>query len=179
MGEVMNGAMNRDTYRRNRTAAWAISLVAIATATAAAAKNWDDWSAPASIETMPGSSSILNTGSVDGCASLSPDGLTLMFNSSRGGNQDLYMATRSSTAEGFGAPTALPAPVNSSANESCPTIANGKRLYFSSDREDAAYDLYVTRLGRDGWSEPENLGPNINRSGWLDETAACYEDDDG
>ena len=155
---------------------WAAGLIAIATATAVTAKNWDDWSAPANLESLQGSSSAVNTPAVDGCYSHSPDGLTIMFNSNRTGNQDIYLATRLKTSEGFGSPTPLPAPVNSSSNEACPTIANGHRLYFSSDREDPAYDIYGTRLGQDGWSEPENLGPNINRPGWLDEAATFYED---
>lgn len=157
----------------------AASGIALASATAVAAKNWDDWNAPVSIEDLPGSSLALNSGSVDGCASHSPDGLTIVFNSSRSGNHDLYMATRSSTSEGFGEPVALPEPVNSEKNDSCATIATGNRLYFSSDREDSAYDIYVTRRTAKGWSEPVNLGPNINRPGWLDETPSFYEDEDG
>jgi hypothetical protein len=147
-------------------------VAAIAIASAAVAKNWDDWSSPANLESLPGSSSEVNTGAVDGCASHSRDGLTIVFNSSRGGDQDLYMATRASTADGFGTPVALPAPVNGSSNEACPTLANGNRLYFSSDRDDAAYDLYVSKMGPGGWSEPVNLGANINRPGWLDEAKA-------
>jgi Tol biopolymer transport system component len=162
--------MNRNVYIYAATAA------AIAFASAAAAKNWDDWSTPASIESLPGSSAAVNTPAVDGCASHSPDGLTLVFNSNRAGNFDLYMATRSSTNEGFGTPVRLPEPVNSSANDACATIANGHRLYFSSDRDDPSYDIYVSKLGPNGWSEPENLGPNINTPGWLDEAAAFYED---
>ena len=155
---------------------YAATAAAIAYASAAVAKNWEDWSTPVNLESLPGSSAAVNSPAVDGCASHSPDGLTIVFNSNRGGNQDLYMATRSSTSEGFGAPVPLPAPVNTSANEACPTIANGHRLYFSSDREDPSYDIYVSKRGPNGWSEPENLGPNINTPGWLDEAAAFYED---
>ena len=158
-------------------AACAAGVLVLASATAVAAKNWGEWNAPRNLETLPGSSASLNTPAVDGCASHSPDGLTLVFNSNRTGNFDLYIATRSSTSEGFGAPVRLPAPVNTPANESCATIANGHRLYYSSDRDDPAYDIYVTRLGPNGWSAPANLGPNINRPGWLDESAAFYEDD--
>jgi Tol biopolymer transport system component len=162
--------MNRNVYIYAATAA------AIAFASAASAKNWDDWSAPVSLESLPGSSAAVNTPAVDGCASHSQDGLSIVFNSNRGGTQDLYIATRSSTSGGFGTPERLPEPVNTSANEACPTIANGHRLYFSSDRDDPAYDMYVSRRGPDGWSEPENLGPDINTAGWLDEAAAFYED---
>ena len=154
-------------------------LIALVAATAAVAKNWEDWSAPASLESLPGSSPAINTPAVDGCASLSPDGLTIVFNSNRSGNFDLYSATRPNRSEGFGAPQRLPAPVNTVHNEACPTVATGRRLYFSSDREDPAYDLYVSQRGPDGWSTPENLGPNINTPGKLDESAAFYEDDEG
>jgi Tol biopolymer transport system component len=154
----------------------AVGLAALAAASASVAKNWDDWAQPVNIESLPGSSSAVNTPAVDGCASHSPDGLTLVFNSNRAGNQDLYMATRSSMSEGFGTPVRLPEPVNGTSNEACPTIANGHRLYFSSDRDDPSYDIYVSKRGPNGWSEPENLGPNINTPGWLDEAAAFYED---
>ena len=163
---------------RMRVGIGAASLIALASATAAA-KNWSDWSAPVNVESLPGSSLTVNTAAVDGCASHSPDGLTIVFNSNRTGNQDLYMATRSSTAEGFGAPTPLPAPVNSSSNEACPTFAEGHRLYFSSDPDDPAYDIYVSRRGKDGWSPPVRLGPNINTAGVLEEAADFYEDDQG
>jgi Tol biopolymer transport system component len=131
------------------------------------------------IESLPGSSSALNTPTIDGCASFSPDGLTLVFNSFVGGNFDIYMATRSSTSEGFGDPVRLPSPINTSAQDSCPTMAGGHRLYFSSNREDPAYDIYVSKLGPDGWSAPENLGPNINTPGWLDESPAFFDDGNG
>ena len=171
--------MNMSPNSRTRALSAIAGVAAIAVASAAVAKNWDNWSSPANLESLPGSSSAVNTPAVDGCASHSRDGLTIVFNSSRGGNQDLYMATRASTSDGFGTPVPLPAPVNSSSNEACPTLANGYRLYFSSDRDDAAYDLYVSKLGPDGWSDPENLGSSINRPGWLDEAVDFYEDEDG
>ena len=163
-----------------RFAVGAAGIAAIASATAVAAKNWDAWSTPVNLESLPGSSSAVNTPAVDGCASHSPDGLTIIFNSNRAGPDfDLYMATRSSTSEGFGAPVRLPASINTTANEACATIANGNRLYFNSDRDDPAYDMYVSKRGPNGWSEPQNLGPNINTPGWLDESAAFYEDSNG
>jgi hypothetical protein len=151
----------------------------LAGSAALAMPSFGAWSTPASIESLPGSSSAMNTAAIDGCASHSPDGLTIVFNSNRSGNHDLYMATRASMSEGFGDPVPLPLSVNSPANESCATIANGKRLYFSSDRDDPAYDLYVTRLGPEGWSAPSRLGPNINTAGAQEEVAAFYEDDEG
>ena len=165
-----------DKVTLKRLALGAGGLAAIATATAVAAKNWDSWSTPVNLESLPGSSSAGNSPAVDGCASHSADGLTIVFNSNRAGNQDLYMATRSSTSEGFGTPVLLPAPINGPSNDACPTVANGHRLYFSSDRDDPSYDIYVSKRGPNGWSQPQNLGPNINTAGWLDEAAAFYDD---
>lgn len=50
--------------------------------------------------------------------------------------------------------------------ESQPSIsANGDRLYFASNRKGGVggIDIYVcTRLEKGGWSDPRNLGPDIN-----------------
>jgi hypothetical protein len=157
-------------------------LAAALAPTQAAAKNWSDWAAPASIEALPDSSTLINTPGVDGCASLSHDGLELYFTSARPGGlggPDIWVARRSSTSVGFGAPENLGAPVNSSSIEFCPTIMPGGRLFFSSGRSDPAGDLYVARRGPHGWSQPENLGPNINSSGAVEESAALYEDGQG
>lgn len=165
---------------RSARLAAAPTLVLLASAAAIAMPPFGTWSGPQNLEALPGSSNNVNTTSIDGCASHSRDGLTIVFNSNRGGNHDLYVATRPSISAGFGAPVPLPGPVNTSANEACATIAtNGRALYFSSDRADSAYDLYVTRRGPKGWSAPVNLGPNINVQGMLDEAADIYEDEDG
>jgi hypothetical protein len=157
----------------------AISLVALTTA-ALAMPSFGDWSARADIETLPGSSTDVNSPSIDGCASISPDGLILAFNSFRSFNQEIWIATRTNTSEGFGDPVLLPAPINTEAQEFCPTIARGNRLYFSrSNGGLGTGDLYVSKLGPNGWSEPEHLGPAINTPGMVEESASFYEDDEG
>ena len=146
-----------------RHAARAASLLALASANPVSAKNWEDWSGPMNLEALPGSSTAVNTPAVDGCASHSPDGLTIVFNSNRSGADfDLYMATRPSTSEGFGTPVRLPAPVNSSANEACATIANGHRLYFSSDRDDRLHEDVVVDLAVAQSRGAELLEPAAN-----------------
>ena len=157
----------------------AACLVALMTGAAAAMPPFGEWSAPASIETLPGSSTDVNTASIDGCASISPDGLTLAFNSFRTNNQQIYLARRSSTSEGFGDPEMLPAPINGPAQEFCPTITHGNRLYFSSSRGGEPGDIYVSKLGPKGWSEPVSLGPAVNTAGTVEESASIYEDDEG
>jgi Tol biopolymer transport system component len=165
-------------HRRPGAALLALGL-AMMTAAAVAMPSFGDWSAGAGIEALPGSSTNLNTPALDGCASLSPDGLTLAFNSNRTGNFDIYFANRNDTQSGFGDPVQLPAPINGSAIDSCPTLLPGKRMIFTSFRDDPAGDLYETRLGQNGWTVPRRFGPNINQPGIQDEAATVYEDDEG
>ncbi len=94
-----------------------------------------------------------------------------------------YFSTNKSTQiggdlniwEGFGLDSAatireLLPPVNTIKWEGQPTITrDGKTLYFSSNRQSArgslemVYDIFVSHQNSDGsWSEPENLGPQIN-----------------
>jgi hypothetical protein len=131
------------------------------------------WSAPANLASLPGSGSGISTPAVDGCASLSPDRLSIAFTSNRTGNFDIYLARRPNTFVGFGGPTALPAPINMGSNDACPTLATNNRIFFSSDREDPAYDLYVAQPSAGRWTVTR-LGPSINRPGWLDESAALF-----
>lgn len=172
--------MKQGTTKSMRAAACAVAAVALASATAVVAKNWDQWSGPYHLEDLPGSSQSLTTPAVDGCASHSRDGLTIVFNSDRDGTHDIYMAKRSSTSEGFGAPVKLPEPISTDdGTEACPTLGPGNRLYFASFRDDAAGDLVVSKKGPNGWSNPVNLGPNINVQGMLEEAADFYKDQQG
>jgi WD40-like Beta Propeller Repeat len=171
----------RIKFRRPRPARCFLAAAAGLMATAAIAMPvFGDWSAVASIESLPGSSTEVNGDSIDGCASLSPDGLTLAFNSFRSLNQEIWIATRSNTSEGFGDPVMLPAPINTPAQEFCPTIARGHRLYFSrSQGGPGTGDIFVSKLGPKGWSEPEKLGPAINSPDTAEESPSFYEDDEG
>lgn len=167
------------TTRFYAKAAFGLIPACMLAATATAMPPFGDWAPPANLESLPSSSPAINTPAVDGCASLSPDGLAIAYNSNRAGSQDIYVATRSDTSTGFGTPQRLPAPVNlTSADEFCPTIARGHRLYFSSTRTGDIGNLYVTRLGPNGWSHPTSLGPNINTSR-MEESATFFEDERG
>lgn len=167
--------MNRIT-----SSALGASLFALSAAAALAMPPFGDWSGLSDVESLPGSSTEVNSSSIDGCASVSPDGLTLAFNSFRSLNQQIWLATRSSTSEGFGDPVMLPSPINTQAQESCPTITHGHRLYFTRSTGTAGTgDLLVSRLGPNGWSNPTNLGPAINTAENVEEGVSFYEDDQG
>ena len=104
--------------------------------------------------------------------SISADGLSLFFQSDRPGgigSTDLYMATRERTSDAWQTITNLGPKVNSSYEESAPSIsADGLELYFVSDRPGGSgnRDIYVTNriTTTHPWAEPVNLGPVINSS---------------
>lgn len=167
-------------YRSNlRRAVSGLTLAsALACGTIALAlPRFGEWSPPVSAETLPQSATSLNTPAVDGCVSLSRDGLQLFFNSNRAGNQDIYVASRDDRDLGFGAPVRLPAPINTAADEFCPTSGLGNRLTFTRAGADPG-DLYVSHEGPGGWSEPEPLGAAINSS-LMEESASFFEDEAG
>ena len=80
------------------------------------------------------------------------DGLEIFFESNRAGSlgaNDLYSSTRSSTSDTWSAPETLGVIVNSTFNEGRPSLSfDGTTLYFMSNRDDAANDIYVTRRSR-------------------------------
>jgi Tol biopolymer transport system component len=101
---------------------------------------------------------------------ISVDGLELYFNSYRSGglgNADIWVATRRTRTDAWGAPVNLGATVNSPDHENSPNIStDGLSLYFCSDRSGGCggRDVYVTtrKTKRDPWGAPVNLGPSVN-----------------
>jgi hypothetical protein len=148
----------------------ALALLA-ATAGTAEAKEFGTWAPAVNAETVPGTSTELNTPFQDGCPIESPDGLSLYMASTRprfaGDTRtdiDIWVAHRESKDAPWGAPENLPAPVNSTADDFCPTPVRGDRLFFVSRRVVPGLtcgmgDIYLTRNSpAHGWQEPEHLG---------------------
>ena len=174
--------------RWKSTSTLAVVLAVTAAATASAIPAMTDWSAWKNIEDVPGTSSEINTAAHDGCPIQSPDGKSLFIATNRPGGPgllDIWVATRESTDEPFGAPQPLPAPINSAADDFCPTPVRGDRLFFVSRRQTSEScgmgDIYLTRNNPEhGWSEPRHLacapdGPNSH----LDEQGPSYFEVDG
>ena len=93
------------------------------------------WSAATSLEsTAPFAHSTLNTAALEGCPAVSVDGQFLFLASNRPGGVgglDIWVSQRGGAREAWGAPTVLPLPVNTPANEFCPTPApDGRTLLF-------------------------------------------------
>jgi hypothetical protein len=133
------------------------------------------WGTAVSAESPPGTSSELNTSFNDGCPIEGPDGRTLYTATTRpgavgGGGIDIWVATRPNTSAPFGAPVPLPAPINSPADDFCPTPIIGGGLFFVSSRAvpgacgvPPTGDIYFAwnRPGA-GWTEPRNLGCQVD-----------------
>ncbi len=113
----------------------------------------------------------INTNYNEGAQSISQDGQWLIFtgcNFPEGyGSCDLYISYN--TPDGWSVPENMGGKINSESWESAPSLSPDKRdLYFASTRPGGygGSDIYVShRLPNGRWSEPENLGPEINTVG--------------
>jgi WD40-like Beta Propeller Repeat len=178
--------MHDGTARRIGAGLVVIAL-GVAVVTAARAQS-TSWSTAQKIDEIGGNSADMNTASLDGCPIQSPDGLSLYIASNRPGGRgglDIWVATRASASAPWGAPVNLGEPVNSAADDFCPTPVGKAGLFFVS-REAlpgacGQGDIYFTRRnGAGSWAEPERLlcapaGPNSE----LDEQGPSWVDVNG
>jgi Tol biopolymer transport system component len=108
---------------------------------------------------------LVNSSSVDGFALVSPDGLSLYFQSNRPGGYgafDVWVTTRPTTDDEWGAPVNLGPVINTSAFDGAATIsADCSTLYFMSGRPGGfgQHDL---------WKAPINLIVDFNGDGIVD-----------
>ncbi|TNE55014.1 MAG: hypothetical protein EP344_13670 [Bacteroidetes bacterium] len=113
-------------------------------------------------------SAAINSEHWDAQPSISPDGRTIFFSSTRPGGQggkDLWFTTRQSDGR-WTQPENLGAAINSRGDEQTPFIhPDGQTLYFTSDGLPGMgeNDLYFVRRQADGsWGSPQNLGYPVN-----------------
>jgi len=120
------------------------------------------WSEPSNV------GSPVNTKSWESQPSISADGKTLYFSSSRPGGfggKDLWysMFTEKNI---WSKPVNMGEKINSDGDEMSPFIHfDGKTLYFSSEGKVGmgGFDIYYSRMNDDStWAEPQNLGYPIN-----------------
>ena len=173
---------------RTRGIVLAVTLLVSVLAGTAGAMHFSPWGTAQKIDEIPGWHPDLNTAFVDGCPIQSPDGLSLYMASNRPGGLgglDIWVARRDTKDGPFGAPENLGEPVNSTADDFCPTPVRGNGLFFVS-RESlpgscGLGDIYYARQNpAHGWSEPANLGcapsgPNTA----LDEMGPSYFEAEG
>jgi hypothetical protein len=114
----------------------------------------------------------VNSSSHDFQPSLSADGLSLFFTSTRPGGlggRDIWVTTRQMTEDDWGEPVNLGSPVNSTAWEGGSISYDGLSLYMGSTRSrgsNANADLWVTTRDtiHNEWVTPMNLGSTVNSS---------------
>jgi Tol biopolymer transport system component len=146
-----------------------IALAVLAASALAASGDFSAWSPALRVETT-GADPEFNGPSLDGCPFISRDGKTFYMASTRPGGLggiDIWVSTRDSVRDEWGAPVNAGAPVNSPANDFCPTISrDGHLFYFVSNRPGGCGgdDIYTTRLRPGGWDPVANLGCDVNSS---------------
>ncbi|MDB5152241.1 MAG: OmpA family protein [Mucilaginibacter sp.] len=123
----------------------------------------------------------INSSFNEGALSLSQDGKIIFFtgcNRPDGlGRCDIYITQKK--GNNWSTPFDVSPPVNSAGWESQPSISSdGRTLYFVSNRKGGygGYDIWKSTLTEKGWSEPENLGPDINTA--YDEQSPFIHPDD-
>ena len=116
----------------------------------------------------------VNTESHDGALGFTPKGKMLVYRNimNETGSGDIYVAKKSKSGK-WGAPKPIlerenkkiSKKINSSYFESSASMtADGKAIYFVSERPggQGRADIYVVKKESEGWTEPQNLGANIN-----------------
>jgi len=88
----------------------------------------------------------LNSAGADGDPAVSADERVMVFTSTRGGNADLWYATRADPTQSWGAPALVPG-VNTSSVEGDPQLAgDGCHLYFASTAGGTDYNIWVSTV---------------------------------
>jgi hypothetical protein len=112
----------------------------------------------------------VNSWTGDSTPSISADGRSLYFSSTRsGGWADLWVTTRATVSDPWDPPVKLRPAINSSFTDDTPSIsADGLTLYFSSFRPGGYDNMDIWRAARetteDEWAAPVNLGSTVNNS---------------
>jgi hypothetical protein len=176
----------RNSFIRHHAVAFVILATALLAGTAVTpAQQYSDWSAAEAV-------SVNTPGVLEGCPFIGKDNLTLFFASNRAGTlggADIYVTTRESESDPWGAPVNLGPNINTAGSEVCPTYTiSGRYLYFVSNTPHPGTehcggdDIYVSRLKdkKDlaSWEPAVNLGCQFN-SPANDITPTLFEDEGG
>jgi len=111
---------------------------------------------------------------------VAPDGKRLFFSSSRvstdrmaRSNFDIWMVEK--IASGWSEPANLGAPINTTGQETSPSVTADGTLYFDSTRPGGrgGLDIYAAKWIDGKYAEPENLGEAINSTAF--DTNACFD----
>src|SRR6266496_2987855 len=127
---------------------------------------WSEWSAPVNLGT------VVNSNVADIAPTLSTDGRSLYFTSTRPGgfgSSDLWVSQHACDECPWQAPVNLGSVLNTAGIENRPSLSvDGHVLFFFSDRSGGhgGTDIWMSQRAdpKDdfGWGAPVNLGPDVN-----------------
>jgi hypothetical protein len=106
-----------------------------------------------------------NSGGFDANPFIAADGLSLWFESDRGGKLAIYVATRTSLLADFGSPVRSMDINSVSSNTAQPfLLADNSEVYFTSDRAGGLgqYDIWHARKAPTSGFLPPELAPGLN-----------------
>ena len=144
-----------------------IGAVSAGALAATAGPNFSPWAPAQKIDEIAGNHPDLNTPFTDGCPIQSRNGLNLYMASNRPGGKgglDIWVSTRASKSDPWGAPVNLPEPINSASDDFCPTPVRRNGLFFVSRKVVEGVtcglgDIYFARRSpAHGWNDPRHLG---------------------
>ncbi|KIX19745.1 hypothetical protein SY27_16935 [Flavobacterium sp. 316] len=130
---------------------------------------------------------------------LSGDGLRLYFSSNRplhdsiskSKDYDIWYVERKSIKDNWSKAINIGAPINSEKDEFYPSVSINKNVYFTVENSKTIgkEDIFVSKWQDNTYSEPENLGTNVNSDGYEFNAFispnedfliySCYKRDDG
>jgi hypothetical protein len=119
---------------------------------------------------------------------IAPDESIMYFTSRREGStgnlkdiygnnyEDVYVCQKNDEGK-WSEPKNVGPPINTNTHDACVALSfdgNQMMIYRTSD-DMLTGDLYISRIGFNGWTNPEKLGPEINTP--FIETSACFSTD--
>ena len=121
--------------------------------------------------------STINTDADEYLPALSADGSTLIFTRSKNiegsRNEDFYLSYHNT--DDWEIANNLGKPINTDQNEGAQCItADGKTLYFTACSRTDSYgrcDIYSSSFRNNNWTDPVNLGSNVNTEYWESQPA--------
>lgn len=119
---------------------------------------------------------------------ITPDESILYFTSRREGStgnlkdvynnyyEDVYISQKTEDGK-WGVPKNIGLPINTNTHDACVALSfdGNQMIIYRTAADLLTGDLYITRVGFDGWTNPEKLGPEINTP--FIETSACFSSD--
>ena len=138
--------------------------------------HWSMWSEPVNL------GPVVNSRFIETGAELSPDELSLYFNSDRPGGlggHDIWVSRRACRDCPWETPVNLGPTINSPQTDGTPALSpDGHLLFFSSSRDggQGGEDIWVSRRTHTdddlAWEPPVNLGPGLNTP--INETSPAF-----